>query len=133
MKRFPDILHLSTFAASNECRVFRVDVPFRFDGDLKGTVPEGFLTDGASIPRAFWAIFSSTGMALYPGVVHDYQYSPLSKCTDRAAADLELYNGCREVGIGIFRSTLIYRAVRLFGGKFWKTKKTHECYNPESA
>jgi hypothetical protein len=124
MNRFPDILRLSTYANDGECRTFRVDAPFRIGGE---TVPEGFLTDGASIPTAFWPIFSSTGRAFYPGVAHDFRYSVVSRCDDRAIADEELLNGLKDVGMGWMRRHLIYRAVRLFGWKFWKVRPKHEC------
>lgn len=131
MNRFPDRLHLSIWGAHSECRTYRVDAPFRWFGVVKVYVPEGFLTDGASIPRCLWPIFSSTGKALYAGVIHDFRYSPLSDCQNRKLADQELYDGCRECGMGMIKATLVYRAVRLFGGKFWKTKQKHECYAPE--
>jgi hypothetical protein len=35
---------------------------------------KGFLFDGASIPRIFWAILSPTGLLLIPGLIHDYGY-----------------------------------------------------------
>lgn len=128
MTRYPDKLHLSDYGCFNDVRVFRVDAPFRVTN--RNTIPEGFLTDGASIPQAFWNIFSSTGKAFYPGVSHDFDYSPLSPCVDRLDADRELLAGLEEVGMGWTKRHLIYRAVRMFGGRFWKTKKRHECYDP---
>lgn len=38
------------------------------------TVPEGFIFDGASIPRPLWGLLSPTGLLLTPGLVHDYAY-----------------------------------------------------------
>ena len=131
MKRFPDILHISTHAISDECRVFRVDSPFRYFGKCEDTVQEGFLTDGASIPRWFWTIFSSTGKAFYGGVAHDHGYSRASKATDRKMVDLDLYDACRECGIGVMKASMIYRAVRMFGGRFWKKRPIEECFSPE--
>jgi len=49
-----------------------------FDYKLEdGTVvriPKGFIFDGASIPRIFWAVLSPTGLLLIPGLLHDYAY-----------------------------------------------------------
>ena len=42
--------------------------------DTKIFIPEGFVFDGASIPRPFWAILSPVGLLLTPGLVHDYAY-----------------------------------------------------------
>ena len=37
-------------------------------------LPEGFIFDGASIPRPFWFILSPVGLLLIPGLIHDYGY-----------------------------------------------------------
>jgi hypothetical protein len=37
-------------------------------------IPKGFIFDGASIPRIFWAILSPVGLLLIPGLIHDYGY-----------------------------------------------------------
>jgi len=37
-------------------------------------IPAGFILDGASIPRIFWAILSPTGILLIPAIIHDYGY-----------------------------------------------------------
>src|SRR5215217_6020711 len=38
------------------------------------TVPEGFVTDFASIPRVFWSALRPDGLYTYPAIVHDYLY-----------------------------------------------------------
>jgi hypothetical protein len=42
-------------------------------------IPEGFIFDGASILKPFWAILSPVGLLLTLGLIHDYayQYDPL--------------------------------------------------------
>ncbi len=37
-------------------------------------VPKGFIFDGASIPRPFWAVLNPIGLLLIPGLLHDYAY-----------------------------------------------------------
>ena len=37
-------------------------------------VPKGFIFDGASIPRLFWAFLNPTGLLLIQGLLHDYAY-----------------------------------------------------------
>ena len=37
-------------------------------------IPPGFVFDGASIPRPFWAILSPVGLLLLPGLIHDFGY-----------------------------------------------------------
>src|SRR5215216_1525948 len=38
------------------------------------SVPEGFVTDFASIPRIFWSALRPDGLYTYPAIVHDYLY-----------------------------------------------------------
>lgn len=38
-------------------------------------IPEGFIFDGASIPRPFWALLSPVGLLLISGLIHDYGYT----------------------------------------------------------
>jgi hypothetical protein len=35
---------------------------------------KGFVFDGASVPKIFWAFLSPTGLLLIPGLIHDYGY-----------------------------------------------------------
>lgn len=44
------------------------------DGDHTVIVPNGFVFDGASIPRPLWGLLSPTGLLLIPGLIHDYGY-----------------------------------------------------------
>ena len=37
-------------------------------------VPEGYIFDGASIPRLLWGIISPVGLLLIPSLIHDYAY-----------------------------------------------------------
>lgn len=37
-------------------------------------VPGGFLFDGASVPRVFWALLHPAGLLLVSGLIHDYAY-----------------------------------------------------------
>ena len=46
---------------------------YNYDGDNL-LIPKGFVFDGASIPRLFWAVLSPTGLLLIPGLFHDYGY-----------------------------------------------------------
>jgi len=43
-------------------------------GGLQIIVPRGFVTDGASIPRALWWLLSPFGVLLEGGIVHDFGY-----------------------------------------------------------
>lgn len=111
-----------------DVRVFRLDHYFRY-ASSKGiiTVPTGFLTDGASIPRAFWNILSPFGPYFPAALVHDYLYSPRSNAhhlMSRLDADLIFKEAMFNLGVGWLVRETIYRAVRMFGGSSFKKSKT---------
>lgn len=59
-----------------EVRRWEVAETWRYELDDRTTVVvhEGFIFDGASIPRPLWAILNPTGLLLIPGLLHDYGY-----------------------------------------------------------
>lgn len=80
-----------------------------------GEVPEGFVTDGGSIPRFFWRLVGAPIEARTIGafIRHDWNYS--TGIMARAEADKILYDDLRASGVGYFRAKSIYFAVRSFG------------------
>lgn len=77
-------------------------------------VPEGFLTDFASIPRVFRWLFDPVGTPWHvAGVLHDYLYS--SSTGSRAEADKAYYWLARAMGTGAVPALLMYVALRLGG------------------
>jgi Protein of unknown function (DUF1353) len=85
------------------------------------TIPVGFVTDYASIPRIFWNILPPDGDARFPAILHDYLYSlrgwaPCFK-TRKACDDLFLEAMCH-VGVPAVERITIWAAVRLFGWAF---------------
>jgi hypothetical protein len=81
------------------------------------SVPVGFVTDFASIPRVAWSILPPDGDYTYPAVVHDYLY--WSQKTTREDADKVFQMMMKEFGIGASVITAIYTAVRAGGGSAW--------------
>jgi hypothetical protein len=79
------------------------------------TVPAGFVTDYASVPRPLWLIFPPQGEWLWASVVHDYLYWDQT-CT-REQADNIFRMAMREEGVANWAANALYAAVRLFGGK----------------
>ena len=58
-------------------RVWRVHQDWYFtcpDIGFICVIPQGFVFDGASIPRPLWWFLSPTGIMLIPGLVHDFAY-----------------------------------------------------------
>lgn len=98
----------------------------------KFTVPKGFRTDFASIPRIFAWLIPKNGSHDAAAIVHDYLYrcQPLtahSKRISRKDADRLFRRIMRELGTNCVRYNLMYAAVRI-GGRFtWnKSRKLLE-------
>jgi hypothetical protein len=81
------------------------------------TVPVGFETDFASIPRFLWAIYPPAGKWGKAAVVHDWLYA--SGDRTRLECD-EIFKDAMEIlGVPWLRRQVMYRAVRLGGGAAW--------------
>ena len=96
-------------------------------------VPEGFVTDYASIPKIFWSFLPSWGPYGPAAVVHDYLYrrrdtitvpdpdTPAQKIKNsRKIADKIFKVAMKHCGVGWIKRNIIYWAVRLCGWKAWK-------------
>jgi hypothetical protein len=83
------------------------------------TVPAGFVTDLASIPRPFWALLPKWDGYGGPAIVHDFLYS--SQHTTRYIADQWILSGMEDMKVGPIKRYAIYSAVRLFGGFAWSS------------
>jgi hypothetical protein len=84
------------------------------------TVPAGFVTDFASVPRVPLAFLLCGDTAHKAAVLHDYLYSQGG--TDRSYADAVLRAGMAADGEPAWRRWAMWAAVRVFGGRFWQTK-----------
>ena len=92
------------------------------DGELV-TVPKGFITDLASIPRWYWSIISPARSDLILGaIVHDYLYSCHHEMT-RKNADAILYNLLIANGVDEYTAKKFYLAVRVFGSSHYGSER----------
>ena len=85
------------------------------------TVPAGFESDGASVPRFFWRLVFPPGdaAALRAAILHDYVYREQPEGWNRADADKLFYGVLLGDGVSAWRARLAYWGVRLFGGRSW--------------
>jgi hypothetical protein len=83
------------------------------------TVPAGFETDLASIPRIAWPVISPMKSYLVqPAILHDWMYH-VSCGYSRYESDVIFYEAMRVEGVSGFKAGLIYYAVRWFGWPFY--------------
>ncbi|TKB69473.1 MAG: DUF1353 domain-containing protein [Nitrospira sp.] len=81
------------------------------------TVPKGFVTDFASIPRIFWSALRPDGEYAYAAVVHDYLY--WTQTRSREEADQILKMAMEDFKISALTVGAMYSAVRVGGGSSW--------------
>ena len=90
---------------------------------LGTTVPKGFRTNFANIPRVAWTIINPVDCRIREAsVLHDYLYSIISDDNHtRLEADLILLEGMRVLGCDYFTRNLVYNVTRWFGSNYWKS------------
>ena len=81
------------------------------------TVPKGFVTDFASIPRAFWSALRPDGEYAYAAVIHDYLYWTQTRSRDEADGIFKM--AMEDFDVGTVTIETIYGAVRLGGKGAW--------------
>ena len=86
------------------------------------TVPAGFASDGASVPRFFWRIVFPPGdnRALRAAFLHDWIYRSRPEGWTRAQADDFFRQILIEDGVPRISAELAYWGVRLFGVAAWE-------------
>ncbi len=81
------------------------------------TVPVGFVTDFASIPRALWSVLPRDGDYVWAAVVHDYLY--WEQRTSKADADNVLDAAMQDFKIPTLQRVAIYEGVSRGGQSSW--------------
>lgn len=99
--------------------------PFQYSSDVLNrivTVPEGFQTDLASVPRlpVVYLLTGATGNEA--AVVHDFLYT-LQPCTRKQADDV-FYEAALSSGVPKWRAWMMWAGIRAGGGSHWKTRPT---------
>ena len=89
--------------------------------DGKFCLPEGLVTDFASIPRALRIFFSSGAILSRSALVHDWLY--LSRSVSRKEADITFRELLKVEGVNLSTRYLFYWAVRLFGASHYNKSK----------
>jgi len=102
---------------------FRLFCQFTYNwGKMVITVPAGFVTDFASIPRFAQFLIPKLGRYNKAAVIHDWLYQVLPKQTTRKGADRCFRDGMRDLGVVKWKYTAMYWAVRLGGWAAWRKR-----------
>jgi hypothetical protein len=98
--------------------------PFIYESDLAQrvfVVPEGFVTDFASVPRLPLAFLLAGNEAHEAAVIHDFIYC--KRLTTREMADAVFREAMGATGEPAWRRFLMWAGVRLGGWVAWKDKQ----------
>jgi len=95
------------------------------------TVPDGTVTDFASVPRIVRGLIPKSGQHNQAAVLHDYLYKNLKegwkdwpgKKYTRAECDKIFIDAMKVLGVSWIKRQTMYRAVRMFGGVHMKLTK----------
>jgi len=89
--------------------------------DVNITVPVGFETDLASVPRLFWGLIPHADKHIVePSIIHDYMYAGKTSVVKRSEADRILRAACKEMGAPAWYYWAVWAAVRIGGGSAWR-------------
>ena len=100
-----------------------------FDWEKKPfTVPAGFTSDGASVPRFLWdSVSPRVDPATLSGAIgHDFLYRTAPPGWTRKMADDFFYDCIRLHGLSWWKAQKAYWGVRLFGSSSWQGKEEEE-------
>ena len=97
------------------------------------TVPKGFITDGASIPKSLQWLYNPFGRYIKAAIVHDFLYSSYNNTgINRTLADKIFRHIMQETGVDNRTVRRFYTAVRCFGETSWKPKLLNEGYKDKA-
>ena len=82
------------------------------------TVPKGFITDFASVPRCFWSLIPPMGRYGKAALLHDYLYN--TKSVSRREADRIFLKTMLMMEVPKWKAYVMYVAVRVFGWLRWR-------------
>ena len=85
------------------------------------TVPAGFITDLASIPRLLRSVYDTQDECREPAVLHDYLYCV--QFGERAEADALFLEALERAGVGLLKRRSMWLGVRAGGWMYWRKRE----------
>lgn len=110
---FSQILLTPLHKKNNGRDLFKLaeDLEVRLCGDEFITIPKGFVTDGASIPRPVRWKWTSWGRYAGPAILHDYMLAHTN--TPKWLIDVVFYIALRFEGVSALEAALFWMSVRM--------------------
>ncbi len=96
----------------------------KYPSDEIITVPAGFITDFASVPRIFWAIISPIDKHGKAAVIHDYCY--YYAYNNRKQSDIIFREALEVLEVAPWKVWCMYEAVRIGSGYAWLKHRQRE-------
>lgn len=92
--------------------------------EFRIVVPEGFVSDGASIPRCFWWLVGPPIRSnhLIPAVTHDYLCKQATSYQERILGDAVFRMLLKDYEVPIWKRLVMYAGVRVQGLITWSKK-----------
>jgi len=91
------------------------------------TVPKGFVTDFASIPKVFHPIIKPVGRHGKAAVIHDYCY--YTACYSRLKSDKIFLEGMEVLDVEVWKRQAMFHSVVCFGWWAWYKHRRREAQN----
>jgi hypothetical protein len=99
---------------------WRLEQPLVYVGAKEQfTVPAGFLTDFASVPKMFWNIIPPTGKHTKAAVLHDWFYREPTGVSQKDGDGI-FRRIMREEGVGKSKRYVMWSMVRMFGWRSYQ-------------
>lgn len=110
--------HIYTDEERGDIIVLATPLRFTFKG-VEYEIPEGYESDGMSVPRFFWRSLSPkiNGKTLRPSIIHDWMYE--NHIGTRKEADDFYEENLVAKGFGKVKSWLVWLGVRIGGWKHY--------------
>lgn len=104
---------------------FKLAKPMLYDmGDKVITIYQGFVWDGASIPKSLWSTIGCPSDYLYESCLHDALYA--SCIYNRKDSDKMFYKALVAMGVDTVKALTMYLAVRAGGESSYGKKNMAE-------
>lgn len=115
-----------TFRVLDSSDNWEVKQPGKYavDAFIRITIPSGFRTNFASVPRVFRSVISINGKHRLASLLHDYLYSREGMLPNimftRAAVDILFLEEMEKAEVKYIKRYTMYYMVRLFGRSRWE-------------